>query len=46
MMLAAIWMVLAVGTMVGIFAGCVVVVAAGIRVLENVLAKHRQKRTA
>jgi hypothetical protein len=45
-MAAAIWMVLAVATMVGIFAACVVVVVAGVRVLENALAKHREKRTA
>ena len=45
-MAAAIWMVLAVGTMMGMFAACVVVVVVGVRVLENLLAKHRQKRSA
>ena len=45
-MAAAIWMVLAVGTMVGIFAACVAVVVGGIRALENLLAKRGAKRTA
>jgi hypothetical protein len=29
--------------MMGVFAGCVVVVAAGVRWLENALAKRHQK---
>jgi heme exporter protein D len=45
MMATAVWTAFAVAAMVGIFAGCVVVVAAGVRVLENVLTKRRQKPT-
>jgi small basic protein len=36
----------AVATMVGIFASCVIVVAAGVRVFENARAKRRRKLTA
>ncbi len=39
-----IWTTFAVGTMVGIFAACVVVVAVGVRVLEGALAKRRKGR--
>jgi chloramphenicol 3-O-phosphotransferase len=43
-MAAVIWMILAIGTMAAVFAGCVVVVAVGVRVLEDVLAKRRQRQ--
>ena len=46
MMSTAVWTVFAVGAMVGIFAGCVVVVVVGVRALENALAKRRQNRAA
>ena len=42
-MSTAVWTVFAVAVMVAIFAGCVVFVAAGVRVLENALAKRRDK---
>jgi hypothetical protein len=42
----AVWTVFAVGAMVGLFAGCVIAVAAGVRVLEHALARRRAKRTA
>jgi hypothetical protein len=45
-MSAAVWMTFAIGAMLGIFAGCVVVVAAGVRVLENFLAKRHRKPVA
>jgi Flp pilus assembly protein TadB len=45
MMETAIWTVLAVGVMLGMFATCIVVVTAGVRWLENGLAKRRQKQT-
>jgi len=45
-MSTAVWTVFAVAAMVGIFAGCVVVVTAGVRVLENALARRRQKSGA
>jgi hypothetical protein len=38
-----VWTVFAVGIMIGIFASCVLIVAAGTRFLENALAKRRQK---
>jgi hypothetical protein len=40
---AAVWWVLAIGAMVGMFAVCVVVVAVGLRVFENALARRRQR---
>jgi hypothetical protein len=43
-MLTAIWMVLAIGAMVGMFAACVIVVAVAVRMLENALAKRRQRQ--
>ena len=43
-MATAVWMVFAVSAMVAIFAGCVIVVAAGVRALENALAKRRARR--
>jgi hypothetical protein len=39
---AAAWWTLAILAMVGLFAACVIVVAVGLRVLENVLARRRQ----
>jgi uncharacterized membrane protein len=45
-MSAAVWMVLAVGTMLGIFVGCVAAVVLGVRLLEHWLARHRAKRAA
>ncbi len=45
-MATVVWTVFAVGVMVGIFASCVVIVAAGTRFLENALAKRRQKSLA
>jgi hypothetical protein len=41
-MSTAVWTVFAVGAMVGIFAACVIMVAAGVRLLETVLAKRRK----
>jgi len=46
MMSTVLWTTFAVGAMVGIFVGCVVVVAAGVRVLEHALAKRRRKPVA
>jgi heme exporter protein D len=40
---AAVWMTFAVAVMVGLFAGCVAVVVALIRLLENVREKQRRK---
>ena len=45
-MSTAIWTVFAGAVMVGIFAGCVIMVAAGVRVLEGVVARRRQKQSA
>ena len=45
MMATAVWTAFAAAAMAGIFAGCVVVVAAGVRVLEHALAKRRHKPT-
>ena len=45
-MATVVWTVFAVGMMIGIFASCVVIVAAGTRFLENALAKRRQKSLA
>lgn len=39
----AVWWVVAVGAMVGMFAACVLLVAVGVRVLENALARRRQR---
>jgi putative Ca2+/H+ antiporter (TMEM165/GDT1 family) len=44
-MATAVWWVVAVGAMVGMFAACVILVAAGVRVLENVLARRRQRQS-
>ena len=43
-MATAVWMVFAVSAMVAIFAGCVIVVAAGVRALEHALARRRERR--
>jgi hypothetical protein len=40
---AAVWWVIAVGAMVGMFAACVILVAVGVRMLENALARRRQR---
>jgi len=45
-MAAAVWMIFAVAVMVGIFAGCVIVVVAGIRMLEIAREKRRRKEAA
>jgi len=45
-MATAIWTVFAVAVMVGIFACCVIVVAAALRLFENARAKRREKLTA
>jgi hypothetical protein len=45
-MATVVWTVFAVAIMIGIFAGCVFVVAAGTRFLENALAKRRQRSLA
>jgi len=45
-MSTAVWTVFAVGAMVAIFAGCVVAVVAGVRVLETVVARRRRKPPA
>jgi hypothetical protein len=42
-MSTAVWTVLAVGAMIGIFAGCVIVVAAGVRVLEGAVTRRRER---
>jgi hypothetical protein len=43
MMPAAVWWTIAILSMVGMFAACVIVVAVGLRVLENALARRRQR---
>ena len=40
-MSTAVWTAFAVVAMVGMFAGCVIVVTAGVRALENALARRR-----
>jgi hypothetical protein len=42
-MVAAAWNVLAVATMLGIFAACVGVVAVGVRMIEAALARRQRK---
>jgi hypothetical protein len=42
-MATAVWTVFAVAVMVGIFIGCVLFVAGGLRVVERALAKRREK---
>jgi hypothetical protein len=41
-MLTALWTIFAVTVMLGVFAGCVIVVAAGLRWLEGGLAKRQR----
>jgi hypothetical protein len=45
-MATVIWTIFAVGIMIGIFTACVIVVAAGVRLLENHRAKRRGKSPA
>jgi hypothetical protein len=45
-MSTAVWTALAVAGMAGIFAACVIVVVAGVRVLEGAVAKRRRKPSA
>lgn len=45
-MATAVWTIFAVTVMVGIFAGCVIVVVAGIRMLEIAREKRRRKEAA
>jgi hypothetical protein len=45
-MSTALWTVLAVAGMVGIFATCVVAVVAGVRMLEGAVAKRQRKPSA
>ena len=45
-MATIIWTLFAVAVMIGIFASCVIVVAVGVRWIENALAKHRAKGAA
>jgi hypothetical protein len=45
-MATVVWTTFAVGIMITIFASCVLVVAAGIRFFENLLAKRRPKSVA
>lgn len=40
-MSTVVWTAFAIAAMVGIFAGCVVVVVGGVRVLEHALARRR-----
>lgn len=42
----AIWTVLALMGMVALFVACVIAVVAGVRVLENVLAKYSRRPSA
>jgi hypothetical protein len=45
-MSTAVWTAFAVAGMAGIFATCVVAVVVGVRVLENALAKRRNKASS
>ena len=40
---AAVWWVLAIGAMVGMFVACVIAVSVGVRLLELALARRRQR---
>jgi hypothetical protein len=42
-MATAIWTLFATAVMLGGFAACVIAVAAGVRLLENLLAKRRSR---
>jgi len=43
-MSTVVWTVLAVGAIVGMFVACVLVVTAGVRLLENALDRRRRKQ--
>jgi hypothetical protein len=43
-MAAAVWMVFAIATLIGIFAACTIVVVIGVRAIERKLAKRRGGR--
>jgi len=45
-MATAIWTILALGAMVGIFGACIVAIVVGVRLLEGVVARRRDRRTA
>lgn len=45
-MAATLWTIFAISAMLGLFAGCVVVVVAGIRLLEAAREKRRRKDIA
>lgn len=40
---AAVWWTLAIGAMLAMFAACVLVVAVGVRMLERILVRRRQR---
>ena len=42
---AAVWWVLAIAAMAGMFAACVIVVSVGLRALENARARRQQRAT-
>jgi hypothetical protein len=42
MMATAVWTVLAIGAMTGMFVACILAVTVGVRLLENRLARRRQ----
>jgi putative Ca2+/H+ antiporter (TMEM165/GDT1 family) len=42
----AIWMVFAIGAMVGMFAACILAVTIGVRFLENALERRRRQKQA
>jgi len=42
-MLTVVWTAFAAAVMLGGFAVCVIVVASGVRLLENALARHRSE---
>jgi hypothetical protein len=46
MMTTAIWTVFASLALVAVFSACIVVVVAGVRVLEHIVWKYRHRRTA
>jgi hypothetical protein len=45
-MSTAVWTVLAVVAMIGIFAACAIMVVVGVRMLEAVIAKRRRSEIA
>lgn len=40
---AVVWWILAIGAMVGMFAACVIVVAVGLRLFENAIARRQHR---